>query len=68
MIHNLIHKVLLENDLAIIKTLPINHISAYSLTIEEGTKFFNKSSVQVENEELARFLFVEFSKFRLWTI
>jgi len=55
-------KELLENDLKIIKTLPINHISAYSLTIEEGTKFFNKSSVQVENEELARFLFDEFYK------
>ena len=54
-------KELLENDLSIIKNLPINHISAYSLTIEEGTKFFNKSSVQVENEELARFLFNEFN-------
>ena len=54
-------KELLENDLSFIKNLPINHISAYSLTIEEGTKFFNKSSVQVENEELARFLFDEFS-------
>ena len=54
-------KELLENDLSFIRNLPINHISAYSLTIEEGTKFFNKSSVQVENEELARFLFNEFS-------
>jgi len=54
-------KELLENDLSFIKKLPINHISAYSLTIEEGTKFFNKSSVQVENEELARFLFNKFS-------
>jgi len=47
--------------LSFIKKLSINHISAYSLTIEEGTKFFNKSNVQVENEELARFLFKEFS-------
>ena len=54
-------KELLENDLRIIKNLPINHISAYSLTIEEGTKFFNKSNVQVEDENLARFLFKEFS-------
>jgi len=53
---------LLENDLSIIKNLPINHISAYSLTLEEGTKFFNKSNVQFENEELARFLFDEFDK------
>jgi len=55
-------KELLENDLSIIKNLPINHISAYSLTLEEGTKFFNKSNVQFENEKLARFLFKEFEK------
>jgi len=55
-------KELLENDLSIIKNLPINHISAYSLIIEEGTKFFEKKNVQVENEELARFLFDEFKK------
>jgi len=55
-------KELLENDLSIIKNLPINHISAYSLTIEEGTKFFNQKNVQFENEELARFLFKEFEK------
>lgn len=52
-------KELLDTDISIIKTLPINHISAYSLTIEEGTKFFNKSSVQVENEELVKYLFEE---------
>lgn len=50
-------KKLLDNDLEIIKTLPINHLSAYSLTLEEGTKFYNKSSVQVENIELANYLF-----------
>lgn len=55
-------KELLENDIEIIKNLPINHISAYSLIIEEGTKFFEKKNVQVENEELARFLFDEFKK------
>jgi len=55
-------KELLKNDLRIIKNLPINHISAYSLTIEEGTKFFNQKNVQFENEELARFLFNEFEK------
>lgn len=55
-------KELLENDIRIIKNLPINHISAYSLIIEEGTKFFEKKNVQVENEELARFLFDEFKK------
>jgi len=56
------NKELIEKDLRIIRNLPINHISAYSLTIEEGTKFFNKSNVQVEDENLARFLFKEFEK------
>ena len=55
------NKELLENDISIMKNLPINHISAYSLIIEEGTKFYEKKNVQVENEELARFLFDEFS-------
>jgi len=55
------NKELLEKDISIIKTLPINHISAYSLIIEEGTRFFEKKNVQVENEELARFLFDEFA-------
>jgi len=55
-------KELLDSDLSIIKTLPINHISAYSLTIEEGTKFFNKSNVQVENEDLAYYLFDQLSQ------
>jgi len=50
-------KELLENDLKIIKTLQIDHISAYSLTIEEGTKFFNKSNVKIENINLANYLF-----------
>ena len=54
-------KELLENDLSIIKNLPINHISAYSLTIEEGTKFYNQKNVQFENEKLARFLFQKFA-------
>lgn len=50
---------LLQSDLEIIKNLPIDHISAYSLTIEEGTKFFNKSNVQVEDIDLAHYLFEE---------
>jgi oxygen-independent coproporphyrinogen-3 oxidase len=52
-------KELLKNDLEIIRNLAINHISAYSLTLEEGTKFFNKSDVKIENEKLARYLFDE---------
>jgi oxygen-independent coproporphyrinogen-3 oxidase len=50
-------KELIANDLQIISTLPIDHISAYSLTLEEGTKFFNKSNVKVEDENMARYIF-----------
>ena len=56
-------KELLDSDLSIIKTLPINHISAYSLTLEEGTKFYNKSNVRIENEELAFYLFDQLKEF-----
>ena len=38
-------------------SLPITHISAYSLTIEEGTEFFNKSSVKIDDEELSYKIF-----------
>ncbi len=48
---------LLDEDLKIISSLPIDHISAYSLTIEEGTKFFSKNNVRVEDEYMARELF-----------
>jgi len=51
------NKELITKDLQIISSLPINHISAYSLTLEEGTKFFNKSNVRLEDEELARYIF-----------
>lgn len=47
----------LKIDMDIISTLPIDHISAYSLTIEEGTKFFQKSSVKIDDEELSSQLF-----------
>lgn len=49
---------LLEEDLKIIETLPVDHISAYSLTIEEGTKFYAQNNVQVEDENLARKFFL----------
>jgi len=55
-------KELIDYDLKIIKDLPINHISAYSLTLEEGTKFFNKSSVRVEDIDLANYLFDKLNK------
>ncbi|HIP60564.1 MAG TPA: coproporphyrinogen III oxidase family protein [Campylobacterales bacterium] len=46
-------KKLLENDIKIAFSLPINHLSAYSLTLEEGTDFFNKPQVQNDDENLA---------------
>ena len=54
---------LLKSDLDIVKTLPIDHLSAYSLTIEEGTKFFKKPQVKVDNLELANFIFDSLKKF-----
>jgi oxygen-independent coproporphyrinogen-3 oxidase len=44
-------KALLENDLKQAFSLPINHISAYALTIEEGTKFFETPEVAKEQLE-----------------
>jgi oxygen-independent coproporphyrinogen-3 oxidase len=38
-------------------SLPITHLSAYSLTIEEGTKFFDRSSVKIDDEDLSYEIF-----------
>ena len=46
--------VLLENDLHTARSLPINHLSAYALTIEENTPFFNKKRMTNESETLAK--------------
>ena len=43
-------------------SLPITHISAYSLTIEEGTKFFKKESVKIDDEELSYKIFEHIEK------
>ena len=45
---------LLQNDLAIATSLPINHLSAYALTLEEETPFFNRPHVTNGSEELAK--------------
>jgi len=37
--------------------LPITHLSAYSLTIEEGTKFFDRASVKIDDEDLSYEIF-----------
>lgn len=38
-------------------SLPITHLSAYSLMIEEGTKFFDRSSVKIDDEDLSYEIF-----------
>ena len=48
---------LIKNDLDIIKNLPINHISCYSLTIENNSSFRDDYSKIRENLELTLFLF-----------
>ncbi|NOX16561.1 MAG: coproporphyrinogen III oxidase family protein [Epsilonproteobacteria bacterium] len=48
-------KELLQKDLKIAQNLPINHISAYSLTIEKNTPFYNTPSVALDSIELASF-------------
>jgi oxygen-independent coproporphyrinogen-3 oxidase len=50
---NIDNKELLQKDLDIAFLLPINHLSAYSLTLEENTPFFTKPEVQNDDENLA---------------
>ncbi len=49
---------LLINDIKIASSLPINHISAYSLTLEEGTLFYKKPEVTINSDSLSKF-FIE---------
>jgi oxygen-independent coproporphyrinogen-3 oxidase len=56
------NKQLIQNDLNIISTLPIDHISAYSLIIEENTKFQDKAEYRIENIVLAKDLFSQLEK------
>ena len=49
-------KSLLLNDIEEAFSLPIDHISAYELTIEDGTKFSATPEVRQENENLAFFV------------
>lgn len=50
-------KALLENDLETAFSLPINHLSAYALTIEEGTVFENKKEMSLEELSLTEWIF-----------
>jgi len=49
-------KELLEQDINQAFKLPINHISAYELTIESQTKFYETPDVKQEDENLAFFV------------
>ena len=55
-------KELLLNDIEQAFLLPIDHISAYELTIEDGTKFSATPEVRQENENLAFFVSDEIEK------
>jgi oxygen-independent coproporphyrinogen-3 oxidase len=55
-------KKLLENDLKEAFALPINHLSAYALTIEEGTAFEAKPQMAQEKLELTEWLFETIQK------
>ncbi len=56
-------KALLAQDINEAFKLPINHLSAYELTIEGGTKFASTPHVRQENDELAFFVAKEISKY-----
>ena len=55
-------KALLSSDITQAFELPIDHISAYELTIEDGTKFSSTPEVRQENEDLAFFVANEIQK------
>ena len=48
---------LLQKDIDTAFSLPINHISAYALTIEEGTAFESKPQMSVEQLSLTSWIF-----------
>ena len=50
-------KELLQNDINTAFSLPINHISAYALTIEEGTAFESKPQMSAETLSLTSWIF-----------
>ncbi len=55
-------KELLQKDLNIAFSLPINHISAYALTIEQNTPFEKKPQMAQEKLQLTKWLFEEIQK------
>ena len=55
-------KELLGDDIKKAFKLPINHISAYELTIEAGTKFYSRPKSKQDNENLAFFVAEEIQR------
>jgi len=55
-------KTLLKKDIETAFSLPIDHLSAYELTIEQGTAFSLTPEVRQENETLAFFVAEEIRK------
>jgi len=55
-------KTLLSNDIEEAFKLPIDHISAYELSIEDGTKFSSTPEVRQDDENLAFFVAEEIKK------
>ena len=55
-------KELLKNDIQTAFSLPINHISAYALSIEEGTAFENRPQMSKEQLSLTKWIFQEIQK------
>jgi oxygen-independent coproporphyrinogen-3 oxidase len=53
------NRKILENDLEQAFSLPINHISAYSLIIEKNTKFQNQYELKTKGDGFGEFLFKE---------
>jgi len=49
---------MLKQDLDFIQSLEIEHLSAYSLIIEKGTKFQNKPYLKIDDEILSKEFFV----------
>ncbi len=47
-------RALLSRDLHLASSLPIDHLSAYALTLEEGTPFYTRPEVQRDDADLAR--------------
>jgi len=56
-------KELLKSDIKTAINLPINHLSAYALTIEEGTPFESKPQMSNEKIEMTKWLFSEIESY-----